>query len=320
MDANDAHRHGDHDPADPCCLVGEDENDSTNEHPAVEHRSDWSAPGLEEVVRDRASEDSAEDASATEQKTPVLIDEAIREVEDVVRTPREVLVPLHDRLTQEARAELDDCNGQDDGVMEHHLHHLPCIATWSVVAGGSVFRVEGWETGFLGSVLDEEEVHHPEYDKDESWDKEDPCEAEVTQDGLAPVIGEVDAERDQDSEDRAEHATFPQMEPRGVDLDDRDGAEALEVHVQTVEDREHDDEVLHADLVEGTFVQNRERSDAHEGVHYEGSACACEDRELPAETVGEGAVQDERDAVDGRADAEDRGEGVTAHERAVTTG
>ena len=48
---------------------------------------------------------------------------------------------------------------------------------------------------------------------------------------VAPVVGEVEAERDEDAEDAAERAALAHVEPRRVHLDDRDRAEALEVHV-----------------------------------------------------------------------------------------
>ena len=79
------------------------------------------APRLEDVVGDDAGEHAAEDAGAAEQQAPVLVDEAVLQAERVVGLLGEGAVPLHDRLAQEAAAELDAGDGHDDRVAQHHL-------------------------------------------------------------------------------------------------------------------------------------------------------------------------------------------------------
>ena len=57
--------------------------------------------------------------------------------------------------------------------------------------------------------------------------------------GLAPIEREIDAERNQCSENCAEHSAFADMKPVRLDLDDRDRAVALEIHVERVDDRKN---------------------------------------------------------------------------------
>src|SRR3990167_1260972 len=55
---------------------------------------------------------------------------------------------------------------------------------------------------------------------------------------VAPIKAEVDAERNKDPEHGSEHAALPHMEPWGIALHDRHGAETLKIHVDRVRDEQ----------------------------------------------------------------------------------
>ena len=150
-------------------------------------------------------------------------------------TPREVAAPLEDRLAQEAGAQLDQRDREDDRVRQQALDHLERRFRVAVVAlatrrrGRSrVARPRPACRARTGSDSTKNTEQDP------AGIEEQPLEVVGTRRviSLPDVVGEVEAERDQDAEDAAERAALAQVEPRRVDLDDRDRAEALEVHVR----------------------------------------------------------------------------------------
>ena len=142
-------------------------------------------------------------------------------------------------------------------------------------------------------------------------------------DGFAPVKREVDAKRDEDPEDRAESAAFTHVEPVRVDLDDRNRAKALEVHVRHVK---HDEGPEHG-RVRHLAALLRPHREAHEQVRGGGAEGGREDGEPSALPVRERAVHDKGNAIHHGPGAEDpvevpdhllAAEGLHAHLQVVT--
>ena len=154
-------------------------------------------------------------------------------------------------------------------------------------------------------VAHDEVVDDEEDQQDRRGEEERERGREAREHQAGRVEGEVEPERDQDAEDAAEGAALAEVEPARVDLDDRHGAEALEVHVHGVEHRERDAQVRE---------RAREERQAHRDVRHDDASRADQHRATAAELVREGAVQEERAPVDEGADGLDRAEVLLGHQ------
>ena len=346
VDADDGerheHEHEEDERAPQKCRHGE----GADEKERVEDGCDGTAARLEDVVRDGPREQPSKDPRRAQEEPPVHEHEVVREADLLA----EDLTPLHGGLADEPRAELDAGDRHDDAASEHHLEHLDRVVGPAVVARGRVGRREVLEPGFARTVPDGEDPHDRHHEQKRCGDEEHQIRpsGEDVEEEPVPVVGEVDAQGDQDPEDGAEHATLAQVEPGSVALDDRDGAERLEVHVPGVEDGDRVQEdgvlrrerlepeesshgVLHVEekredggadgagrLREGTrlevVVEHLEGHGAQEQVHHYGAESAHQDGGTRAEAVREGAVQDEREPVHERADPEDEPEVGVVHQ------
>ena len=87
-------------------------------------------------------------------------------------------------------------------------------------------RCRSSETSVFRRIPHEEIIGDPEDHEHYCRDKEDLSDAEVVDDLVAQIEGEIDPERDQDPEDRTKHAAS-HVEPRRVTLHDGCGAPKL---------------------------------------------------------------------------------------------
>ena len=236
VDADDGERHEDDDPHQHRVADEETHDERSRHHAGVEHGRYRSAARLEQVIGDRSGEHPSQDARTAQEETPVLHDEDLLESGRLaVDVP-----PLHNRLPEEARAELDRGDRHDDRVLEHHREHTDGIARLVVLSGGGVSRQEVSEARLSGAVADDDEADQENDGENGGRDEEDELDLslEDMEQKSVPVVGEVDTQADQDPEDTAEHAALVHVEPGCVSLDDGNGAERLEVHVDGVEDGE----------------------------------------------------------------------------------
>ena len=130
------------------------------------------------------------------------------------------------------------------------------------VTGGSVVRIEMRKTGVLRRISISQISSNAHTDQDRCRNKERPprlrrssgrpgrksraanvplrswalgaLSLRHVDDRLAPIEREINAERNQRSENRAEDTAFAHMKPVCLHLDDRDRAVALKIHVERV--------------------------------------------------------------------------------------
>jgi len=170
---------------------------------------------------------------------------------------------VHDAVAHHPGAELDEGDGDEDGIGEDLENDLFGGILFVHIAAGGVAGVKVGESRAGGLFPQDKEVNDEKEAEEQSGDKKDPpglIDAAGAVDGqqaaqsalhqrklfgigdggvddhLPPVEGEVEAERNEDAEDAAEGAALADVEPVGVGLDDGDGAEALEVHVGGIEE------------------------------------------------------------------------------------
>ncbi len=317
VDADHRHRQQHDQPADDGGLVQEDQRQGARHQHAVEEAGHRPAARLEQVVRDGAGKHAAGDAGDAQQQTPVLVHSGRLQPQRAVGLLGEGAEPLHDGLPQEAAAELDAGDGHDDRIAQHHPEHARRVELRTGVPVRGIAQGDIGQAGLARQVAHAQQIDQPEGQQHERGHEEDPDQAQVLEDQVAPVVGEVDAERDEDAEDGAEHAALAHVEPGRVHLDDGHGAEALEIHVHGVEPGENRDEVAGEEGGTGALGQQAPGDQAHRHVGHRRPESPGQDRETAAQPVGQRPVDDERETVDDRADPEDQAEGVVAHQGAA---
>src|SRR5262249_28102891 len=129
--------------------------------------------------------------------------------------------------TEHHRAERD---GPRDRIAEHFPDHGREHAGAGDVIARVVTRIE-LVADVLRRVSDHERARDEEREQARGGYPEHPLPGELAEDARHALEREQQAESDQNPEDAREGAALAHVEPRGIDLYDREGAERLEVEV-----------------------------------------------------------------------------------------
>ena len=172
-------------------------------------------------------------------------------------------IPLGHAVAKDAARQFDAGDEQHELAGENFFQQVSHGKFDVHLAGRGVAGVEVREARLFRRILDEPPVEQQPENQDDGGDVKDGPRGvhrigrgneDVVQeaggirlghsdDGGAPVEREIDADGNQRAENRAEDAAFADVKPIRLDLDDGHRAEALEIHVDRVEQREAGDEV-----------------------------------------------------------------------------